>query len=119
MKVFLIRPVRGISQEYKEDIEHFITTLEAVGHDVYDPARDTNQRDPVGLDICKQNRQAITDCDVVNIIWDGKSTGSLFDLGMAFAMNKKIYTVIGMFPNSTMGKSFANMVYAWEEYGSA
>jgi len=118
MKIFLICPVRGIDEAYKEAIENQVSFLESQGNEVYYPARDTNQNDPIGLRICQDNREAISNADEVHIIWDGKSTGSLFDLGMAFAMNKPIKTVIGYFPNSTNGKSFPNMIYAWEEEGA-
>jgi nucleoside 2-deoxyribosyltransferase len=112
MKIFLICPVRGISKEYQQAIEEQVTYLESHGNEVYYPARDTDQVDPTGINICLQNRDAISDADIIHIIWDGKSTGSLFDLGMAFAMNKPIRTVTGYFPPATDFKSFQSMVYA-------
>ena len=115
MKIFLICPVRGIDKDYQEAIESQVANLEQQGNQVYFPSRDTDQDDPTGLNICRQNREAIGNADMVYIIWDGKSTGSLFDLGMAFAMNKPIRTVIGYFPPATNGKSFQSMVYDWEE----
>jgi hypothetical protein len=44
-------------------------------------------------------------------MWDGVSQGCLFDLGMAFAMNKHI-TIISI-PELSNGKSFQNMVKAY------
>ena len=118
MKIFMICPVRGISEDYRQAIESQIANLESQGNEVYYPARDTDQIDPTGINICRQNRDAISNADIVYIIWDGKSTGSLFDLGMAFAINKPIRTVTGYFPPATDFKSFQSMVYDWEENGT-
>lgn len=49
--------------------------------------------------------------DVVHFVWDGISQGCLFDLGMAFAMQKKIIVI--SVPDLTDGKSFQNMVTEW------
>jgi nucleoside 2-deoxyribosyltransferase len=118
MKIFMICPVRNATPEMIEGIEAEVAALEAQGHRVYYPARDTNQDDRTGLNICKSNRAAIATADEVHIIWDGQSTGSLFDLGMAFALHKKIVPVVGRFPAMSSGKSFQNMVYDWQENGA-
>jgi nucleoside 2-deoxyribosyltransferase len=115
MKIFLIHPVRGIDEDYSKAIDNQVAFLESQGNEVYYPKRDTEQDDPTGLEICRQNREAIYEADIIYIIWDGKSTGSLFDLGMAFAIGKPIRTVTGYFPPATDGKSFPSFVYAWEE----
>lgn len=111
-RAFLICPVRGADPE---DTRNYVEILEVAGWQVHWPPRDTYQDDPVGLDICCQNREAIAAADRVFIIWDGKSTGSLFDLGMAFALNKPL-TVIDA-PESTDHKSFQNMMRAWAAAG--
>jgi len=112
VKTFLICPVRGHDAAKWES---FVDELERRGWEVYWPPRDTIQDDPTGLSICRKNREAIQGADAVHVIWDGKSQGVLFDLGMAFALGKKI-AVIAL-PEATEGKSFQNMVRAWaEEY---
>lgn len=105
---FLIAPVRGHAPDAWA---HDVATLEAAGHRVYWPARDTDQSDTIGLRICRQNLAAIRNADMVHVIWDGESHGTLFDLGMAFALNKPI-TPISLPPQSD-GKSFQNMIRAW------
>lgn len=109
MNAFLICPVRGVDSETTRG---YVERLEAEGWSVHWPPRDTNQDDAIGLDICRQNRAAIAAADRVFISWDGKSTGSLFDLGMAFAMHKPL-TVLEA-PEPTPHKSFQNMMRAWE-----
>mgnify|MGYP001114778601 CR=1 FL=1 len=107
-RTFLICPVRGHSpEETRANVEK----LESEGWDVYWPPRDTDQDDPTGLRICKDNRAAIKARPYVHIIWDGKSQGGLFDLGMAFAYEKKIIAI--ELPEPTEGKSFQNMVTEW------
>ena len=110
MKAFLICPVRGIDSNTQTSI---VRNIEESGYDLHWPPRDTNQVDDTGLRICQENKQAIVDADVVFFLWDGKSQGSLFDLGIAFALNKKIEIVD--IPELTSGKSFQNMVMEWQK----
>jgi nucleoside 2-deoxyribosyltransferase len=115
MKIYFCCPVRNVIPEYKDGLDAQVEFLEKQGHEVYYPHRDTNQDDDSGLRICMDNRAAIENCDEVFVAWDGKSQGVLFDLGMAFALNKPVMPVVGYFPNSTPYKSFQNMVRAWNE----
>ena len=108
MKTFLICPVRGHDPEELQDV---VNKLENDGWQVHYPPRDTRQDDPIGFNICEQNYLAIKNADAVHIIWDGKSQGCLFDLGMAFALAKKIIPI--SLPEPTEGKSFQNMVRQW------
>lgn len=88
-----------------------VEKLEADGWQVHFPPRDTNQDDPDGLRICEDNRRAIQEADAIHFVWDGKSQGGLFDLGMAFAYKKKVIPI--SMPELTEGKSFQNMVTKW------
>lgn len=108
-KAFLICPVRGHDPEETKEIVH---DLESHGWMIHWPHRDTNQDDPTGFQICSENREAITVADRVFVCWDGKSTGSLFDLGMTFALQKPITVLLA--PTATDGKSFQNMMRDWE-----
>jgi nucleoside 2-deoxyribosyltransferase len=63
--------------------------LRADGHEVYVPGVQTKQ-DTDELTICTANRAAMRRADEVRIIWDGTSHGVVFDLGMAFALQKPI-----------------------------
>jgi nucleoside 2-deoxyribosyltransferase len=108
MKTFLICPVRG--HDIKET-EEIVAKLERTGWEVYWPPRDTDQMDITGYRICQDNRRAIEQADAIHFIWDGKSQGCLFDLGMAFVLGKKVIPVA--MPELTDGKSFQNMVNQW------
>jgi nucleoside 2-deoxyribosyltransferase len=119
VNIYLICPVRNVSKKFKEGLEAQVKFLEAEGHTVYYPARDTNQDDPIGLRICRDNRKAIEEADVIYIAWDGKSKGSLLDLGMAFALRKPLRIITEYMPPKTPSKSIQNMMYAWEEEGAA
>lgn len=112
-KAFLICPIRNTAIEYELGIEAQLEVLEK-DYEVHYPKRDTNQL-ATELQICEDNRKAIEAADVVFFIWDGKSQGCLFDLGMAFAMRKPVKIITGYMPPMTRGKSFQNMAYAWEE----
>jgi len=114
--VFLIRPVRNCSPEFAEKLAAYVRGLEAQGYTVYDPLRDTPQDDPVGLAICRINRTVIDLADEVHFTWDGKSQGCLFDLGMAFALCKKVVAVEGLLPPDAEGKSFSKMARAYAQH---
>ncbi len=111
--VFLICPVRAASPEQKERMESYIATLEAQGLRVYYPARDTNQEDETGFRICQDNVTAIQKSKEVHIFFDPTSSGSKFDLGAAFASEKKLVIVNPEEVKQTEGKSFDNMVTEW------
>ena len=63
--------------------------LRSEGCEVYVPGVETPQETDV-LTISEINREAMRKAEEVRIIWDGTSHGVVFDLGMAFAMEKKI-----------------------------
>jgi len=107
-KVFLICPVRGHDMS---ESEAYVKRLEEQGLEVYWPPRDTLQDDETGLRICQDNLTAIKEAQSVYIVWDGKSQGCLFDLGMAFALGKPVLP-LGL-PEPTTTKSFQNMIRAY------
>lgn len=109
MKGFLICPVRGVDPK---ETEGHIRELESQGIDMHWPPRDTNQNDDTGFNICIENMNAIKNADTVYIVWDEKSQGCLFDLGMTFAMGKTLEIID--IPEGTSQKSFQNMMREWE-----
>jgi len=113
-KIYIICPVRNISENWKSGIENYVKMLESQGNKVHLPWRDVEQNDRTGYNICEAHREALKEADEVYIAWDGKSEGCLFDLGMAFALKKRISVITGYFPPPTPHKSFASMVWAWE-----
>lgn len=104
-KAFLICPVRGADLDKSKQ---YVLDLEKAGWDVHWPPRDTDQNDDTGLRICQDNLRAIKLADVVFVYWDGKSQGCLFDLGLAFALDKPLVVINA--PVITTGKSFQNMM---------
>lgn len=113
MRSFLICPVRG--SDGSDSRPHY-ERLKTEGWDIYWPHIHTDQNDPTGLRICRDNLLAIKRSGPVHIVWDGKSQGSLFDLGMAFALGKQIIPL--ELPDPTEGKSFQNMINEWARLGS-
>ncbi|MBI2669785.1 MAG: hypothetical protein HYX20_01390 [Candidatus Yanofskybacteria bacterium] len=88
----------------------YVENLEKDGHNVYWPARDTDQTDTTGLRICKDNRKKIKWADKVHIWWSMASEGSLFDFGMAFMAGKKIVLANPQDVAPTPKKSFTNVL---------
>ena len=112
MKIFLISPVRAISEIDLTRIRDYVKRQEKLGHQVYFPIRDTNQNDKIGLRICRDNRKAIEDADEIHIWWNEESQGSLFDFGIAFGLKKKIVLINSYKIQPTSEKSFDNVLFA-------
>ena len=117
-KIFIICTVRGASDEYRQKLEDYVQKLEDQGHEVHLPHRDTNQH-VTSIGICTQNYVAINDADEVHIFYNSKSTGTHFDMGMAFALEKPIVVVETeafdyVDENGKYKKSFPLMLEEWE-----
>lgn len=103
-QAFLISPVKDITKEDENFINNYINNS---NYKIHFPLKNTVQT-TTELNICKQNKNAIKNSDVVLIFYKEGSKGSLFDLGMAFAMGKKIVCINEI--ESTEYKSFANLI---------
>lgn len=102
MKVLIIG-----STQYRERMEEHVEVLRVQGTDVLIPAFDDHEEfDELG--VCKYNRGLMEQADEVHIVWDQRSFGTIFDLGMAFALRKKI-KVVFLEP-----KTFAGVMRKWE-----
>ena len=65
----------------------------------------------VGLGICENKLSAVKEADLVVIAWDSKNQDSIFVLGMAFALNKRLFN-IGVAP-LTERKYSQNIALEW------
>lgn len=111
-RYFLICPVRNASSDATDRIAAWVASMELDGHEVYWPARDTDQDDQVGARICRDNAAAIRSADAVFVWYTPTSQGTLFDLGIAFGLQKRIVLAnrTDVEACSTSTKSFANML---------
>jgi len=114
---FLISPVRQSNPEVEKKIRARIADLEEHGWEIHYPLDDTPQEDPDGWHICEYNRKTMERADRVFIWWSPDSKGSLFDLGMAFAMGKSIAVLNqeALYEENT-GKSFEAVMRVWEMF---
>ena len=83
-QVYMICPVRGVTPDEQTFLDGYVSRLEVNGTRVHYPPRDVNQEDPTGLRILSEHRAAMKKSKAAHIYWNGKSSGSFFDLGMAF-----------------------------------
>jgi nucleoside 2-deoxyribosyltransferase len=94
MNIYIICAVRNASPERVAQIRGYASHLRGgLGHHVHFPPDDAPQEDPTGEAICRTHLAAMKECDEVHVFWDVKSSGSHFDLGMAYALGKKIVPV--------------------------
>lgn len=108
--IFIICTVRNASDEYKLKLENYVKSLEDKGFIVHLPHRDTNQ-EATGLEICRENMHAIIKADEVHIFYNPDSQGTHFDMGVAFALGKKIIVVENV--EYGPGKSYPRMLDEW------
>lgn len=111
-KIFIICTVRGASDEYKAKLEAYVALKEKEGYTVHLPHRDTDQNQS-GFSICTENAIAIINADEVHIYYNKLSQGTHFDLGVAFAFQKKLVVVENEVYGE--GKSFPRMIDEWAE----
>ena len=89
------------STSYQERMQRHKSELESNGYTVSLPAFD-NFDGMNELQVCGYNRSKIKWADEIHVIWDQRSIGTIFDLGMAFALQKPvriIYLNTKTFPN--------------------
>jgi hypothetical protein len=96
---------------HKMAVERAVDELERDGWSVYWPDRDNEVTGDDGLEANLENRRQMLAADFVHIMWDGKSSGFLFGLGMAFALEKHIKVI--SIPEPTKWRSFQNLIYRW------
>ena len=114
-RIFIITPVREITEDEKQFLDTYIAQLESQGYKVHFPPRDTEQTDIVGLDICTANREAIRRATEIQIYWNAKSAGSKFDFGMVFMAEKPITLINRDAVLQTPYKSFENVLLALDD----
>lgn len=109
--IYLVCPVRNVTPELSEQIAKYVSNLEKLGANVHYPPRDVDQNDPTGERICRAHLAAMERATEVHVYWDVESKGSHFDIGMAYALGKKIVPVFCVRPDS--GKSYWKVMNIW------
>lgn len=90
-KIFLICPVRNATEKDKKWIESFVEEAYNNGINIHAPHLHTVQTDLFGgYTICKQNEEAVATSNEIDIYYDKSSTGSVFDLGVAYTLHKPL-----------------------------
>ena len=90
-KIFLICPVRNATEEQRKWIENFVKEKTEEGYIIHAPHLHTRQTDLFGgYAICIQNAEAVASSKEIDIYYDQTSTGSVFDLGVAYALHKPL-----------------------------
>lgn len=114
-KIFIICPVREANESINQKLTDYVDSLEEEGNAVHLPKRDTNQ-DGTSTEICMTNRQAIIEADEVHVFYSAASTGTHFDMGVAYALGKKIVLVEELTDDGGAKKSFNKLLKEWEKY---
>jgi hypothetical protein len=93
MNIYIICAVRNATPERVAEIRAYARAKRAEGHHVHVPPDDAPQDDPTGEAICRTHLKAMQNADEVHVFWDVRSSGSHFDLGMAYAMGHTLVPV--------------------------
>jgi len=112
-KVYIICPVTSGTPIC---VYRYVISLLRQGIDVFFPPVDAPQHDQTGVEIVESEKNAIEWADEVHVFWDKTSKGSHFDLGMAYALGKKI-KLIDHFSFDDEGKSYYKVIMEWQKQG--
>ncbi|MDD3101544.1 MAG: hypothetical protein PHE59_00120 [Patescibacteria group bacterium] len=115
--VYIICPVRKLTDQEKERILNYVEDLEKKGYIVRCPFRDTPQEDEVGLRIVTDHEiNDILWADEIHIWWNPTSEGSLFDFAQARMLShikeNKIILINVDEIEITSKKSYTNVLLA-------
>lgn len=77
------------STAYEAKIRELQGILESKGYEVRIPMFDTIEG-ATEMDTAVYNRDLVKWCDEVHLVWDGRSLGTMFNLGMCFALEKPL-----------------------------
>lgn len=114
-EIYLVSPVRDVSYEEKKFLDHYVSDLEQRDITVHYPLRDVNQDDESGLRILAKNKEIMENSKEVRVYWTGKNDERLFDLGMAFILEKPITLINREDVKRTSHKSFENILLDLDE----
>lgn len=103
------------STRYVRQINKTAEVLRELGLDVRVPKFDGELESE--LDIVSENREIIRWADVVVVFWDGASLGTVFDVGMAFALDKPIVLAhLNKFSFANLLRQFSNQsLIEWQD----
>ncbi len=88
MKIFVIHSLAMP----KQALGH-AEKLEKEGHETFVPCRDTPQIDTTREDILKSNKAGMKWCQITHVFWNLSSLGTIFDIGMAYALGKPVHVI--------------------------
>lgn len=111
MRIYIICAVRNASQDRVREIRDYAERQRTLGHSVHFPPDDAPQDDPTGVAICSAHLEAMRRADEVHVFWDVKSSGSHFDLGMAYALGVRLVPVACEHPDGP-DKSYWKVINA-------
>ena len=99
------------SSQYKGKFYTLKDKLELGGYEVKMTAFDFHpELDDLG--VCQYNKDLILWSDIVFIIWDARSSGTIFDMGMVFMANKPL--VISYIESKTFAGVFSKYAEGWQ-----
>lgn len=106
MTIYIISPIKTITEKQANRLEKYVKKLESEGHSIYWPFVDTDQTLDI-FSISVTNLIAMMKANQIHIAW---SEESKFEYGMAFARNKMVIPIPGFFPRSPEVNSLSDMV---------
>jgi gluconate kinase len=104
----IVENLRMVYVDCDSSLDSYVVKLESEGNEVHYPIRDVNQNIR-GIEICKAHKEAMIECDEVHIAWNKSSSGSIWDAGMAWVLNKPIKLVDGFEINQSENKCLDNV----------
>lgn len=130
MKVYLANPYGFSKQQREKLLPELIRKIACFGHEVWEPFERNNQidfSDPYwAYEVAQADKRDVEQCDAIFAVVNGTppDEGVMIELGMAIALNKKIYLFRDDFRKCSDSEKYPLnlMVFAglprddWEKY---
>lgn len=94
MKVYITATYKGV--ENRKEIENICRIIASAGLEVFCFVRDVERYQKIFSDsheVMKRALEEISKCDALLIDYDGPATGRMIELGIAYALGKKVIMI--------------------------
>lgn len=113
MKIYITAPFR--EENNKDEIENMCAIIRKYGFEDYCFVRDEKAFDDE-YEMMKRAKEEVANCEVLLIDYNGPTHGRMIELGMAYAMGKKIIVITkkGTYIKETV-KGVSNSIIEYEK----
>jgi len=111
-KVYLAGPFFTMSQRWL--INEFLHVLEDIGFKVFSPFHDVGIGEPD--EVVEPDLEGLKDADIIIAVLDGLDSGTLFEVGYAISMKKKVVGFCQNEPKESLTMILGSGVFVYDDF---